>query len=52
MEAVSQASGVDGSKIHGVELRGTSAFLFVDPELVEAVLTANGKDREGKKLRV
>jgi hypothetical protein len=24
----------------------------VDPDLVEAVLTANGKEREGKKLRI
>ncbi|MGC4114873.1 MAG: helicase-related protein [Myxococcales bacterium] len=52
VEAVSQASGVDGSKIRGVELRPTSAYLFVDPEQVDAVIAATGKERDGKKLRI
>ncbi|HEY3450687.1 MAG TPA: DEAD/DEAH box helicase [Myxococcales bacterium] len=52
VEAISQASGVDGSKIRAVELRPTSAYVFVEPELVESVLSANGKERDGKKLRL
>jgi len=50
--AVAEAAGVPRTLINAVDLRPTSAYLFVPPEAVEPLVAATGKEREGKKLRV
>jgi ATP-dependent RNA helicase DeaD len=51
-DAVAQATGVDRASIKAVELKGTSAFLFVEPATAEALLAASGKELDGKKVRI
>ena len=51
-DAVALLAGIERSRIHAVELKGASTFLFVEPEACQALLDASGKEREGKKVRV
>jgi len=50
--AVAEAAGIERGALRAVELRATSAYLFVQPDLADRVVAATGKEREGKKLRI
>jgi hypothetical protein len=47
-----ELSGVDPAQIAEVDLKATHSYLFAEQGVADALLGANGKDREGKAVRV
>jgi ATP-dependent RNA helicase DeaD len=51
-QALAQLAGIDATKLTEIDVRATHSFVTADPAIIEALLAASGKEREGKSVRI
>jgi ATP-dependent RNA helicase DeaD len=51
-DALASSAQIDRAMIRAVEAHATHTYVYVAPEALEALVAVDGKERDGKRLRV